>query len=89
MSRAKEGPFSSSGASFIARSLISTGNGINLNELLIHCAQRIRYAETRVTQDQFATTRCSLDTAQEETQMTKLSLSEKETELLQAQDQLL
>ena len=46
-------------------------------------------AETRLQQDQLSTTKCSLDTAQEEIQMVKLSLSEKETELLQAQDQLL
>lgn len=46
-------------------------------------------AETRLQQDQLSTTKCSLDTAQEEIQMLKLSLSEKETELLQAQDQLL
>lgn len=46
-------------------------------------------AETRLQQDQLSTTKCSLDTVQEEIQMVKLSLSEKETELLQAQDQLL
>ena len=46
-------------------------------------------AETRLQQDKLSTTKCSLDTAQEEIQMVKLSLSEKETELLQAQDQLL
>ena len=46
-------------------------------------------AETRLQQDQLSTAKCSLDTAQEEIQMVKLSLSEKETELLQVQDQLL
>ena len=54
------------------------------------CTTWVSYlAETRLQQDKLSTTKCSLNTAQEEIQMVKLSLNEKETELLQAQDQLL
>ena len=57
---------------------------------MLMCTTWVSYlAETRLQQDKLSTTKCSLDTAQEEIQMVKLSLSEKETELLQAQDQLL
>ena len=39
--------------------------------------------------DQLSATRCALETGREEKQMVQLSLAEKETELLQAQDRLL
>lgn len=45
--------------------------------------------ESRRGEDCLATTKCALGTAQEELQMVKLALMEKETELLQSQDQLL
>ena len=67
------------------------GSLVERSNIIVKCyiTTLVLITETVRGEDQLSNVKCSLETAQEEIQMIKVSLMEKETELLQAQDQLL